>query len=73
MVFSAKLRGEWREVACSSKAKYDKITKQKEKGYVPSEAKVQFVVSWRNEENEERPIVLPILRMKKARQTPSDI
>lgn len=66
LIFQANVRGEWKDVACSSKKCYEMICERRKKGYIPSEAKVQFVVTWRdNEKGEEYYVVLPILRMKK--------
>ncbi|MBQ6887823.1 MAG: RecQ family ATP-dependent DNA helicase [Lachnospiraceae bacterium] len=68
LTFWANIQGQWQRVACCSKKYYETICKQNEKGYVPCEAKVQFVVSWWDKESEEEYyIVLPILRLKKRR------
>ncbi len=66
MVFEANIQGRWENVACSSKKCYESICKQKERGYVPCEATVQFVVSWWDKDKEvEYDVILPMLRMRK--------
>ncbi|MBQ6696947.1 MAG: RecQ family ATP-dependent DNA helicase [Lachnospiraceae bacterium] len=66
LCFQAKIQGQWQRVACSSKSFYKTLCKHMEKGYVPYEASVQFVVSWWNKEKEqEYDIVLPLLKLKK--------
>lgn len=64
--FSVNYDGKLRRVACTSKKFYEKINKYKLKGYIPYQAKVLFVVKWMDKENEcERSIVLPLLKLKK--------
>uniref|UniRef100_UPI00405728A7 RecQ family ATP-dependent DNA helicase n=1 Tax=Acetatifactor sp. TaxID=1872090 RepID=UPI00405728A7 len=65
ILFEARIQGKWEKVACSSKNYYKNILKQKEKGYVACEAKVQFVVSWWDKDGEEWDVILPVLRMKR--------
>lgn len=66
--FSAKIQGKWQRVACCSKSYYEMLCKQKQRGYYPCEAKVQFVVSWWDKDKEEECyIVLPVLRLRKKR------
>lgn len=66
LLFEAKLEGGWQQVTCSSKNSYKKYRKRREKGYVITEARVQFVASWWKKETEEEwDIVLPVLRMRK--------
>lgn len=68
MYFTVKYEGKARRVACSSRDFYKKVIKYKLKGYSPCQAKVLFVVKWRDKNNEqEHSIVLPALRMKKSR------
>lgn len=68
LTFWANIQGRLQRVACCSKKYYEDICKQNKKGYVPCEAKVQFVVSWWDKEKEEEYyIVLPILRLKKRK------
>ncbi len=66
LVFEARIQGRWERVACASKDYYKYILGQREKGYVPCEAKVQFVVSWWDKDKErEYDVILPVLRMRK--------
>lgn len=46
------LMEEVQRVVCCSKRYYEDICKQNKKGYVPCEAKVQFVVSWWDKEKQ---------------------
>lgn len=68
LMFEKEIDGKWQKVAYVSRSFYKSICAQKEKGYIPDEAWVQFVVNWQNKDSgEEYYIVLPALRMKKER------
>lgn len=68
MTFEARIQGRWERVArCSSKGQED-IYNQMDRGYILSEARVQFVVSWRDKDTgKEFDVILPMLRMKKRK------
>lgn len=66
LVFLADINGKTQRVACSSDDYYERFCEQKRKGYLPVEARVQFVVSWWDQNTQEECyIVLPILRLRK--------
>ncbi|MCM1086672.1 MAG: RecQ family ATP-dependent DNA helicase [Muribaculaceae bacterium] len=66
LVFEGYIHGEWRQVARCSKDFYGRMCRQKERGYMPAEAWVQYVVGWWDKDEEkEYDIMLPALRMKK--------
>lgn len=66
LYFAVKHNGTLRRVACSSKKFYEEVKKHKAKGYMPCQAKVLFVVKWRDKESEqEYSVMLPVLRMRK--------
>lgn len=68
LVFWADINGKTQRVACSSDDYYERFCAQKKKGYLPVEARVQFVVSWWDQNaQEECYIVLPILRLRKKK------
>ena len=47
----------------------EKLTKLKEKGYLPHSAIVRFIVAWKNKNyDEELPIVLADISFKKTQQ-----
>ncbi|MBQ7774419.1 MAG: RecQ family ATP-dependent DNA helicase [Lachnospiraceae bacterium] len=68
LIFRAKIRGQWENVAYASKNFYKEYYKHKQKGYSLNGARVQFVVKWRNKDsNKEFDVVLPVLAIKKKR------
>lgn len=69
LLFQAKIQGQWQKVACASKSFYQTLCRHKEKGYFPCEAKVQFVVGWREKDSDkEYDVILPVLKLKKTRK-----
>ncbi len=64
--FTVEYNGKARRVAVCSQAFGRRIQEQREKGYVPCSAKINYVVKWRNKDDEnEYNIILPIIRLKK--------
>lgn len=64
--FTVEHNGKNRRVAACSKDFGRRIKLQKEKGYVPISAKINYVVKWWNKDDEkEYNIILPIIRLRK--------
>lgn len=64
--FVAMIDGKKQKVAKFSKAFVSKINQLKEKGYIIKEAKIQFIVAWKKE-NEEIPVILADISFIKSR------
>ncbi|MBQ4282512.1 MAG: RecQ family ATP-dependent DNA helicase [Lachnospira sp.] len=68
LYFSVMKEGKLSNVACCSSGFAEKLQAQRQKGYVPYLAKVNYVVKWWNKEDEkEYTIVLPIIKLRKSR------
>lgn len=66
--FSVMKGGKVSNVACCSSGFAERLQTQRQKGYVPYSAKVNYVVKWWNKEDEkEYSIVLPIIRLRKIK------
>lgn len=64
--FSVTVNSVSKRIACCSKIFYEKLFEQQRKGYQPKEAKVLYVLAWKDKENgQEYNIILPIIRLKK--------
>lgn len=67
LFFAINNKGKMQKVACSSKRFYEKVRCQKEKSYALYQAKVLFVVKWKDKETQkEYTILLPVIKMKKS-------
>jgi ATP-dependent DNA helicase RecQ len=66
LYFAVKHDGVLQKIACTSKRFYEEICRQRAKGYEPYQAKVLFVVNWKDKDSQqEYRIVLPVVRMRK--------
>lgn len=66
--FSIKHEGRIRKIGSCSKDFYKKISAHEDRGYRLCQAKVLFVVKWRDKESgQECSVVLPVVRMRKDR------
>ena len=66
---SAVIKGTKYRVLQYSRGFKEKLTKLKEKGYLPHSAIVRFIVAWKNKNyDEELPIVLADISFKKTQQ-----